>query len=183
MPMRVFINALCDQDYSEVENFDNIQMEFAESVGGESLKRIITEKGEIECKKARYLCALSLIELLNIRYSEKNFEDLKELNYHALIPAPALDNYVKYITQIDGWVKRDEMDFRKLSDENKAKEQEEKKKQAFTYTRDYFASMYVAFMETIKVTLTDETTVRMYCQCAKRYQQYCEFMDKQRKAA
>lgn len=181
MPMRVFINALCDKDYSEVENFDAVQIEFTESIGGDELKRIIQDKKDIELKKLRYLSALNLIQLLSIRYSEDNFNQLKDLDYHAFAAGADLDDYKKYITQIDGWVKRDEMDFRKLADELKAKEANQPKQ--MEYTRDYFASMYIAFMESIKVTLTEETSVRMYCQCAKRYKQYCDFMDKQRKAA
>jgi uncharacterized UPF0160 family protein len=180
MPMRVFINALCDQDYSEVENFDAVQIEFTESIGGDELKRIIQEKKDIELKKLRYLSALNLIQLLSIRYSEDNFNQLKELDYHAFVPGADLEDYARYITQIDGWVKRDEMDFRKLADEIKANESTQPKPKE--YTRDYFAAMYVAIMDAFKVTLTEETSGRIYCQFVKRYRQYCEFMDKQQKS-
>jgi hypothetical protein len=180
MPMRVFINALCDKDYSEVENFDAVLIEFTESIGGDELKRIIQEKKDIELKKLRYLSALNLIQLLNIRYSESNFTQLKDLDYHVFVAGADLEDYEKYISQIDGWVKRDEMDFRKLADEMKANEA--LPKQQVEYTRDYFAAMYLAFMESLKVTLTEETPARIYCQCAKRYKQYCEFMNKQQKS-
>ena len=48
MPMRVFINAKCDGDMSEVENFDDVWFQYIESISGKELQLKIKDEKEKE---------------------------------------------------------------------------------------------------------------------------------------
>lgn len=179
MPMRVFLNAKCDGDMSEVENFDDVWLEYIECIGGKKMWAQIEETlSKLELTNKILRAQLSINIILTTNSNEKKaieLEKLKLLNYHISIPAPALDNAELYCKQIEGHVKFDAVKLELLELQKKTTKKEEKEP---VYDRDFFISNMIDVQQGINVKITEDDSVRMYCRAFLKCVAHHEMIEK-----
>lgn len=180
MPMRVFINAKCDGDMSEVENFDDVWFQYIESISGKELQLKIKDEKEKELLKGKILLAQLAINILSLKSftsedeprRKEVFEILKGLNFHALIPAPDLDDIEKYCEQIEGHIKLAVINLMEMENEEKDKKKKKNASPEIVYTRDMFADNMLEIQSALNIRITEDDSVRMYCRAIVRHAEY-----------
>lgn len=184
MPLRIFLNAYCDDDYSQVENFDAVYLEYCEAIGGKKLVSKISDQLEYESLKFKVLLAQLCMSVLSLKplndeqqqKIDKVFARLKSLNYHLMIPAPDLDNVEEYCKQIEGWVRLDVINLKEMQVELVKKLKSGKAKPS----RTDFTKNLVRISAALKVPLTDQISVREYTQWVLEMEDYAEILQSQR---
>lgn len=166
MPLKVFIDALVDGDTSQIENFEDIYIEFCESIGGKQLEQSLDQNREIVQLRARVIITAKTIEMLMMFRTEDIFDLLKSFGYHTQDLPFSDENIEKLIEQVEPYLKLESVDLQVL--------QNQLPKTKGSYTRDYFYSMLVEISTAFKMSVTDDISLRMYCAYVVKYKQYSE---------
>lgn len=178
LPLSVFIDAIVDKDYSQIEDFDKIHMEYCELIGGREL--VVQVESQIEfiqlqTKVTLAQCYIKLLyELEDEEKLRKIFDNLLELGYRTSVKEYSKENVDKLVTQIEPYVKLDCVDMQVLG--NKLKINGSGK----PYSRDYFAAILADINITLKLSITESITTRMYCMYVDRYKKHIEQLNKQK---
>jgi hypothetical protein len=171
MPLRVFIDAIVDGNTEDIDNFEDIYIEFCESIGGKQLEQSMDQNKEIVTLRSRVIVTAKTIEMLLMTRSKDMFDLLMSFEY----PTQALEfsdeNIEKLIMQIEPHLKLESVDLQVL--------QNALPKTKGSYTRDYFYSMLVEISTAFKMSVTDDISLRMYCAYVVKYKQYAEQLNKQ----
>jgi len=183
MPLRVFINAMVDHDYSEIENFEDVFIEYCQSVGGEELAQQMGNIKESNTLRLRISMAQDAIDLLKFeplndfqkKERDEIFEELKKLRYHLLIPACDLNDIKKYCSQIEGHVKLEAVRLSFLEAEQQPKKGKQKEA---VYSRDYFVDMLNEMSAIFKIHINDSISLREYCGWIRKYKKEVERLNK-----
>lgn len=184
MPLRIFLNAYCDEDYSQVENFEAVYLEFVEAIGGKKLADKMGDQLEYEALKFKVLLVQLCMSILSLKALNDEqqkkldlvFLRLKSLNYHLMVPSPNLDDVDAYCNQIIGWVRLDVINLKEMQFEMVKKLKKENGKA----TRTDFTRNLVRISAALKVTLTDQISVREYTQWVQEMEDYSEIINSQR---
>jgi len=184
MPLRIFLNAYCDEDYSQVENFEAVYLEFVEAIGGKKLADKMEDQKEYEGLKFKVLLVQLCMSILSLKALndeqqtklDQVFIRLKSLNYHLMVPAPDLGDVDVYCNQIIGWVRLDVINLKEMQVEMMKKMKKENGKA----TRTDFTRNLVRISAALKVTLTDQISVREYTQWVQEMEDYSEIINSQR---
>lgn len=171
MPLRVFIGAIVDGITDQIENFEDIYIEFCESIGGKDLERSLEQNTEIVSLRSRVVVTAKTIEMLLMFRTEDMFDLLKSFGYHTQDLEFSDENIDKLIGQIEPYLKLESVDLQVL--------QNQLPKTKGSYTRDYFYSMLVEMSTAFKMSLTDDMSLRMYCAYVVKYKQYSEQINRQ----
>ena len=83
-------------------------------------------------------------------------------------------NCIKLCKAVEGLVNLDWLNIQTKELEKTTQEKKSSVKKKVEYSHDYFARLVVEFMSTIHVTITDETSTRIFCQSASMYKNYIE---------
>lgn len=169
MPMDVFMNAFCDGDLSQVDNFQDVILQYYECSADNEITRVMTDALTYEMDKLKYLTAQSLILQLSATYNESKFEQLKSLNFHLLIPSPSLDNVNEYIEQISGWLK---LAYVNLVEAERDLNKSQNKGEDIVQDRNYFIDRFLAVETALGIHLTEKDSVRRFCRAMKQLRQY-----------
>ena len=171
MPFIVFENAIVDKDYSQIEDYDKIFTEYCESIGGKELVLQIRNSKLIVLMDCRIKQAESIIALLEAFPTNEMFELLKDLNYHDMVPSPALNDIEKYIEQVVPWINREGLDLAKLIRDTKLPEDTED----FEYTRDYFTDAFIEISTAFNIHLSKTNlSLREYTRWVVKYKKHLE---------
>lgn len=186
LPLRVFLNARCDGDFSQVENFDEIFSEYCEAIGGKDLLILLGMYKEAWTLKTKILLAQNMINQLKltpmsdvqVQLREETFELLKGLNYHVQIAAPALDDIKKYCKQIEGYIKLDVVSLKEVEQEIKIKEKKGKKKgkdddDGKLPSRNEYTDTILDINSTLNLNISEENTTRTFCRAYVKYKEHC----------
>lgn len=171
MPFIVFENAIVDKDYSQIEDYDKIFTEYCESIGGKELVLQIRNSKLIVLMDCRIKQAESIIAVLEAFPTNEMFELLKDLNYHDMVPSPALNDIEKYIEQVVPWINREGLDLAKLIRDTKLPEDTED----FEYTRDYFTDAFIEISTAFNIHLSKANlSLREYTRWVVKYKKHLE---------
>jgi hypothetical protein len=174
MPFTVFENALVDKDYSQIEDFEKVFTEYCESIGGKEMVLQLRNLKEITLLSSRITLAQQIIAVLEAMPTDEMFELLKDLNYHDMVPAPALNDIDQYIVQVVPWINREGLDLAKLIRDTKIPEDAEE----FEYTRDYFTDAFIEISSAFNIHLSKSSiTLREYCRWAVKYKRYLQKLE------
>lgn len=183
LPFGVFKRALIDKDLTQVENFDNIFMDYCISIGGDELSNKLIKEKEITYLEERFVIGSGCISILrsSIETDKKRFpfNKLKSMRYQHSIDEFSEENCIKLCNQVEGLVKLDGLKIQMKELEKKNDEKQTPVVKKTEYTHDYFARLVAEFMSTIHVTITDETNTRIFCQAANMYKNYIEIKKNQ----
>lgn len=173
VPIRVFRDALVNEDFSQFEDFQNTYLDYCLACGGEELEKLLEKQKDIANLEAKHVIGQSCIDALKSAIPPHMktffFEKLVKLGYPSTITEYSEENVTKLIAQVQGHISLDQ-----IKAEMKRLELAKGNKKEVVYSADYFARMLVEFMATIKVTLNENDSLRLYCQCVVMYKQYCK---------
>lgn len=189
--LSVFVDCLCEQDYSGLvkegtipsnevleAHFEGIYESYIEAVGGKELLRHIRQIKEIAISQNRVVSAECIIETFKLYPTEGLYEQLYNFGY----PIPKKPyNYQNICEVLRIFVSHYKFDSRKL--DRLLLEFEATKtageKSSGRYTREYFIGslfdMSAAFKLNLQINnlMTDE-----YCVYINRYKHHCELEEK-----
>jgi hypothetical protein len=171
MPLRVFIDAIVDGNTEDIDNFEDIYIEFCESIGGRQLEQSMDQNKEIVTLRSRVIVTAKTIEMLLMSRSKDMFDLLMSFEYPTQSLEFSDENIEKLIMQIEPHLKLESVDLQVL--------QNALPKTKGSYTRDYFYSMLVEISTAFKMSVTDDISLRMYCAYVVKYKQYAEQLNKQ----
>lgn len=177
MPWGVFKRALCTGDTSEIENFEEVFMDFNDSIGGPNLREELSNLKEETVLHTKVTLAFSIMDMLNREYDEEKFELLKLLGYHKRIGNVDLNDCKAYCKAIEGYVKLDLVQLKEYE-----KEAETKPKGKANYTLDYFMDMELEIQSALNIKIEDTSTVRYYCRAVVKYRNYIDLQNKRNEA-
>lgn len=190
IPLSVFVDCLCEQDYSglikqgnpskqDLEgHFEQIYEKYVEAVGGKELLRHIRQIKDLAIAQNRVITAEYIIETFKMYPTVGLYEQLYTFGY----PLPKKPyNYENICDVLRIFVSHYKLDSRKL--DRLLLEFEATKtageKSSGGYTREYFIGslfdMSAAFKLNLHINniMTDE-----YCVYINRYKQYCEMEER-----
>lgn len=199
MPMSVFMNAFCDGDLSEVENFEDIRIDYTLAIGGNELINSLQDTLSYEKLKMKIQLAKALIASIDLRKyirgladekvvklesvrllcksfelksDEQIFDELKSLNYHMMVPGADLENADNYCRQINGWIMNDVVTLSELEKEKKDSNKSQKENRV--QDRNYFTDIFIAINSALHLSINENSSVRMFCRAAVQYINHCE---------
>lgn len=173
MPMSVFMNAFCDGDLSDVEDFEDVKLDFFIACGGKKVLDRVSDMYDYEKLKLKTQLAKALIIVLEYNPSEQKFNELKALNYHMMLPNPPLTDIKKYIEQINGWLMNDIITLAELEAEKQSKDKD-KDKTKVIQDRNYFTDRFLAVNSTLNLNINESSSVRMFARSLVKYEQHNE---------
>ena len=191
IPLSVFVDCLCEQDYSGLvkrgpsperdvleSHFETVYEKYVEAIGGKELLRHIRQIKEIAIAQNRVLTAESIIETFRMYPTNGLYEQLYNFGY----PLPKKPyNYANVCDVLRIFVANYKLDSRKLDRlliEFEATKTAGGEKSS-GYTREYFIGslfdMSAAFKLNLHINdlMTDE-----YCVYINRYKQHCELEER-----
>ena len=74
MPLRVFIDAIVDGNTEDIDNFEDIYIEFCESIGGKQLEQSMDQNKEIVTLRSRVIVTAKTIEMLLMSRNKDMFD-------------------------------------------------------------------------------------------------------------
>lgn len=196
MPMSVFMNAYCDKDLSNVENFEELRIEYSIAIGGKDLALKVEDSFSYQKLKLKVMTAKALIASYDLRKyvrslandniatkesvdqllksfesksDEQIFEELKSLRYHTMLPNPDFENLDNYCKQINGWIMNDVVTLKELENELPKQEGE-----TIIQDRNYFTDIFIAINSALHLNINETSSVRMFCRAAVQYINYRE---------
>lgn len=178
LPLEVFINALVDNDFSEIENWQAVYLDYCDIVGGQELLTILEKQieiSELECRVTKANCLISILE--NSLYEEHCkiiFNSLLELGYPSSVTEYSKDTVKRFLDDIIPHIKLDATDAEILRNLIKRPNNEEGNK----YTRNYFASMIISIQKELNVKIEMKDSTRMYAICVLQLRQLIEHKNK-----
>lgn len=175
LPLSVFIDALVDGDYSQIEDFEKLHYEYCELIGGRELTIQIEtqiEAMQLQTKVLLAECYIKLIYQVDDDKKKVLFDNLLALGYNTSVTEYSLENIDKLINQITPHIKLDAIDLNVLV--NRLKKTGEGK----PYTRDYFTSILADINIHLHVTATESISTRMYCMYVDRYRKHIDNLNK-----
>lgn len=200
MPMSVFMNAYCDGDLSQVENYDDIKLDYQIALGGKALDIQLADSLEYQKLNLKVQLAKALIASLDLRRyvrqliadnaidaksvehitkafelksDEQIFTELKALRYHIMLPNANMIDSGVYSVQINGWIMNDMVTLSELANEQKNKKKKEEGAQVIQ-DRNYFTDRFIAINGSLHLNINETSSVRMFCRAAVQYINYCE---------
>ena len=186
VPLSVFIDCICDNDYKgliisgnptneEIATaFEAIYEQYIEAVGGKDLLRHIRQIKEIAISQNRVVSAECIIETFKLYPTEGLYEQLYKFGYN-LPKKPYNYSNVNEVLRI--FVANYKYDFRKLEKlilefESVNKSDGEK---SSGYTREYFIGSLVDMSEAFKFNISEkDLSLLQYCIYINRYKAYCD---------
>lgn len=178
LPLEVFIDALVDGNFFQIDNWEDIYLDYCDIVGGQELVQIIEKQVEINNLEKRVITANCLIDLIENSIIEEHnkvfFECLCSLGYESSITEYNKHTFEKYLSQIVPHIKLDAIDAEILRNLIKQPKNENSSK----YTRNYFATMLLDIQQelNVKISMTDST--RMYAIAVSKLRKVIEHKNK-----
>lgn len=179
MPMSVFMDAVVDNDVSQIDNFDDVFAEYNESIGGRELELELDRLKREIYLRAKVTLAECLMFSVQVFDDTELFEYLKSLQIHMRLPSVDLENPENYCKQIEGWLKNDISDLLIMETQHQQKQQSGTTE--FKYTRDYFEEMFIELESVLHVHIDATSTVRRYCKAIVALKRYRETLLKQQR--
>lgn len=186
VPLSIFIDCLCDNDYKGLilqgnptndelaAAFEAIYEQYIEAVGGKDLLRHIRQIKEIAISQNRVVSAECIIETFKLYPTEGLYEQLYKFGYK--LPKKPY-NYANVNDVLRIFVANYKYDVRKLEKlilefESVNKSDGEK---SSGYTREYFIGSLVDMSEAFKFNISEkDLSLLQYCIYINRYKEYCD---------
>lgn len=179
LPLSVFIDALVDGDFSKIDCWQDIYLDYCDIVGGRELAMIIEKQFEMAKLESRVTTANCLIGLLEVSiYKEHKkiiFDCLKSLEYPSSITEYSEDTIQKYFDDIIPYIKLDATDAEIIRNMITKPKNEDGNK----YNRNYFASMIVSIQKELNVKVDMKDSTRIYAICVFQLRQLIEHKNKE----
>lgn len=174
VPWGVFKSALCEGELSQIEDFEELFMQFNEAIGGKELRKTMKDVVRETLLRTKVNLAYSIANQYELTPINELFEALKQLNYHLRIPAPNMDDFNAYWKQIEPLVKLDVVRVKEM-EARKAKQSDG---QVVAYTLDYFADMELEIQSALNIKIEDSDATRMYCRAVVKLKKHRDNLTK-----
>jgi hypothetical protein len=175
MPLPVFINAVVDEDYSQIKNFEDVYMDYCQAIGGKELVIQMERLKEIHELHSRIKVAELCIQMLRLRPTKEVWDALYSLDYQCTVHEYDESRVEEGIASMKPYINLDIVDLQVL--QNRVKDVKGGK-----YTRDYFTEMLIDIGIAFKKDVPETITLRQYCAYVVKYKNYVERMNKQMEA-
>ena len=173
MPMSVFMNAYCDGDMSEVDNFSDVLIDYHITIGGDELQQDLEKKVKTLTKENRFLAGKLCVQILKsdvaLELKLKSSEDLTELGFNSNVEEVTAENLQRYTAHVEGSVN---LLGTRIEMEKLEAEKPEVKQGAVKQDRNYFTTRMVAINSALNLNISDSSSARMFCCAANQFKIY-----------
>lgn len=167
MPLGVFINAIVDGDTTDIDNWDDILMDYCDAIGGKELESELKDVSEISRLSARIQIAETCLNMLRMNGNCKEVMEILTSMY----PMAFGDGIERFV----GHISLDSVDLQILL---KERGDGNTTPDVVVYDRNYFVDILIAVSAAFKVNVGMDISVREYCRWVVKYKEYAEEMHK-----